>query len=319
MNANFTDQLTTLFEPNVDALSSIFTTALNRNVKVTLTEVRPTDIDELLQMFSGEVVITNVPFTSGMPEALDFLMQKSTAAVLADLMLMGEGDADFNPEEHLDAVSELIGQISGGLCTYMAELKGDSVAADSPSTVLGTLENMTSKWISSFMAEFQLEIDGTNTELIAIQFPPEIIDELQALNYGADEQMEDRPPPAVLDDEDELLGSLGNIQESPEVRQAGFEELNDSSVGGNPQNIEALMDLELPVIIELGRTSMFIKDILELNPGSIVELNKLSGEPVDLYINDKRFARGEVVVIDENFGIRITDLVRVEDRIRTLK
>jgi len=79
------------------------------------------------------------------------------------------------------------------------------------------------------------------------------------------------------------------------------------------------MDLELPVIIELGRTSMFIRDILELSPGSIVELNKLSGEPIDLYINDKKFAQGEVVVIDENFGIRITDLVRVEDRIRTLK
>ena len=124
----------------------------------------------------------------------------------------------------------------------------------------------------------------------------------------------DRPPSAVLEETSETNGR-------PEVRPARFEDFASSSdlKGGTSHNIDMLMDLELPVIIELGRTSMFIRDILELGPGSIVELNKLSGEPVDLYVNDKKFALGEVVVIDENFGIRITDLLKVEDRIRSLK
>jgi len=82
--------------------------------------------------------------------------------------------------------------------------------------------------------------------------------------------------------------------------------------------IEMLMDLRLPITIELGRTSMFIKDILKLAPGSIVELDKLSGDPVDLYVNDKKFAEGEVVVIDENFGVRITELIKPEERIKKL-
>ena len=126
--------------------------------------------------------------------------------------------------------------------------------------------------------------------------------------------MEDRPPPAVIEDEAEAHAA-------PEVHAARFEDFGASEhlPAGNAQNIDILMDLELPVIIELGRTSMFIRDILEFGPGSIVELSKLSGEPVDLFVNDKKFAQGEVVVIDENFGVRITDLMKVEDSIRSLK
>ncbi|MBP7462551.1 MAG: flagellar motor switch protein FliN, partial [Candidatus Delongbacteria bacterium] len=86
-----------------------------------------------------------------------------------------------------------------------------------------------------------------------------------------------------------------------------------------PTNIDMLLDISLPITIELGRTSMLIRDILELGHGSIVELNKLAGEPVDILVNDKVIARGEVVVIDENFGVRITSLVGMEERIKSLR
>jgi len=71
-----------------------------------------------------------------------------------------------------------------------------------------------------------------------------------------------------------------------------------------------LSDVYLPVSIELGRTKMLVKEILDLEKGTIIEFNKLAGETVDLLVNDKKFAEGEVVVIDEHFGIRITALVR---------
>jgi len=103
------------------------------------------------------------------------------------------------------------------------------------------------------------------------------------------------------------------------VKEADFQQLSSSDKGGQPRNIDLLMDVELPVSIELGHTKMDISDILSLGPGSIVELDKLVGEPVDLLVNYKRVARGEVVVVEENFGLRITQLVSPEERIKNLQ
>ena len=87
---------------------------------------------------------------------------------------------------------------------------------------------------------------------------------------------------------------------------------------GSDQKIDMLLDVTLPISIELGRTSMPIEDILNLGPGSVVELNRLAGEPVDLLVNDKLIAKGEVVVVDENFGVRVTTMVSQEERLRSL-
>lgn len=85
------------------------------------------------------------------------------------------------------------------------------------------------------------------------------------------------------------------------------------------RNIDMLMDLELSVAVELGRIQMYVKDILELGPGAVVELNKFSGEPVDIYVNDKIFAEGEVVVVEQNFGVRITAMVGPDEKLGNLK
>ncbi|WP_018750924.1 flagellar motor switch phosphatase FliY [Paenibacillus sanguinis] len=95
---------------------------------------------------------------------------------------------------------------------------------------------------------------------------------------------------------------------------------------GNPpfgqvdeNNLNLLMDIPLKVTVELGRTQRQIRDILELSQGSIIELDKLAGEPVDILVNNKLIAKGEVVVIDENFGVRVTDIVSQWDRIQKLQ
>jgi flagellar motor switch protein FliN/FliY len=110
-----------------------------------------------------------------------------------------------------------------------------------------------------------------------------------------------------------------------EVQNAEFQNLEniqsertgDEKIVNN--RLEILLDVLLPVSIELGRTTMFIKDILELDRGSIIELDKLASEPVDVLVNGKKIAEGEVVVIDKHFGIRITNLVAVDERIKNLK
>ena len=84
----------------------------------------------------------------------------------------------------------------------------------------------------------------------------------------------------------------------------------------NEKNSSLLLDVQMPVTVELGKTKMYIKDILSLGEGSIIELDKLAGEPVDLFVNDKLIAKGEVVVIDENFGVRVTDIINPMSRIK---
>ena len=84
------------------------------------------------------------------------------------------------------------------------------------------------------------------------------------------------------------------------------------------RKLDLLMDLSLPVSIELGRTSLLIRDILDLKRGQVVEFEKLASEPVDVLVNGKKMAEGEVVVIEKHFGIRITHLVETSERIRGL-
>ncbi|WP_340024099.1 flagellar motor switch phosphatase FliY [Paenibacillus sp. FSL K6-1096] len=104
------------------------------------------------------------------------------------------------------------------------------------------------------------------------------------------------------------------------VQPVQFANLNAGAFGNiDENNLNLLMDIPLKVTVELGRTQKQIKDILEMSQGSIIELDKLAGEPVDILVNNKLIAKGEVVVIDENFGVRVTDIVSQWDRIQKLQ
>lgn len=112
-------------------------------------------------------------------------------------------------------------------------------------------------------------------------------------------------------------------EDSSSVDSAKFPDMQFGSEGTiysplDPK-LELLYDLQLPVSIELGRTNMLIRDILRLGRGSVIEFDKLVSEPVDVLINGKKVAEGEVVVIDKHFGIRITTLVDPTDRLRGMK
>lgn len=118
-----------------------------------------------------------------------------------------------------------------------------------------------------------------------------------------------------------LLDVLSGEEEdsATPVKQVSFQQLTPSDEAVNKVNIDRLVDVDLNLSVELGRKNMKIKEILSLGPGKIIELDKLAGEPVDLLVNGKLLAKGEVVVVDENFGVRITELVDPLDRIKMLK
>jgi len=109
-------------------------------------------------------------------------------------------------------------------------------------------------------------------------------------------------------------------QRQVNVQPVQFANFNQGGlIQGDGTNLNLLLDIPLKVTVELGRTQKQIKDILELSQGSIIELDKLAGEPVDILVNNKLIAKGEVVVIDENFGVRVTDIVSQWDRIQKLQ
>lgn len=104
-------------------------------------------------------------------------------------------------------------------------------------------------------------------------------------------------------------------QQPVNVRPVEFQTFDTQSLIQQKENIDIIMDVPLEITVELGRTSMKIKEILEFTPGKIIELDKIAGEPIDVLVNGKFVAKGEVVVIEENFCVRITDIVSAENRI----
>lgn len=128
-------------------------------------------------------------------------------------------------------------------------------------------------------------------------------------------------PAAHLDPQSGAASAFGNVpNRNVNVQPVQFANFQPGSyVQHDESNLNLLLDIPLKVTVELGRTHKQIKDILELSQGSIIELDKLAGEPVDILVNNKLIAKGEVVVIDENFGVRVTDIINQWDRIQKLQ
>jgi flagellar motor switch protein FliN len=130
-----------------------------------------------------------------------------------------------------------------------------------------------------------------------------------ALGELAEEGFADSGDESELSDEEEKITATA----------ASFKQLKEENTQEIKNNITMLLDISLPIVVELGRTRMLIEDILNLHVGSVIALDKIAGEPANIVVNNKVMAKGEVVVIDENFGIRITSLLSPVDRLQGLK
>lgn len=144
-------------------------------------------------------------------------------------------------------------------------------------------------------------------------YPPQ----QQMGGYPPQQQMSGYPPQQQMGYPPQQMGGYPPQQQN--VQAAKFSSLNYGTPAGATSNIELLLDVPLTLTVELGRTRMLIKEILELTAGSIIELDKIAGESIDVLINNKLVAKGEVVVIDENFGIRITNIISPHERLQSLK
>lgn len=113
-------------------------------------------------------------------------------------------------------------------------------------------------------------------------------------------------------DENVTQGLEGVAQAAGDVASAAAKAAKPAN---EPRTINFLMDVMLNVTVEVGRARMTIQDLLQLGQGSVIELTKLAGEPLDIYVNGRPVARGEAVIVNEKFGVRLTDIISPEDRL----
>lgn len=367
---NVNDYLTTIEKDTLGEIGNIsfgssattLSTLLNEKVEITTPTVSVIKKKDLLNEFPFEHVNIQVNYLEGFIGENMFVMKSEDAAVIADIMMDGDGQ---NPETHLgdihlSAIQEVMNQMMGSAATSMSTIFNKRVNISPPSIELvdSTGEPDLKKEMDEevfVQVSFQLKvgdlIDSKIMQIIPFPFAHELVEELFTMKE--DDHSEERSEPTseqkvvqeserqdpLIEDsspsvgekvnqtvktkkasqEQQLIG--GNMDKNMnQIQTASFSEFEQVDLSqSEQQNLEMLLDIPLQITVELGRTHQTVKDILELSAGSIVELDKLAGEPVDILVNKKLIAQGEVVVIDENFGVRVTDVVSQTDRLMKLK
>ncbi|MFC4023141.1 flagellar motor switch phosphatase FliY [Oceanobacillus longus] len=332
--------------------ATTLSTLLNQKVEITTPVVNIIERDKLNNEFTFEPVSVQVNYIEGFIGKNVFVIKATDAAIIADIMLGGDGknpDTEMN-DIHISAVQESMNQMMGAAATSMSTVFNKRVDISPPSILnsdgsIGTAVIFDEDvYVKVF---FKLTvgdlIDSNMMQLIPLQFAKQLVDQL----LNAD----DKEAAAALELEDPVVSQkqsnrmqeptshreqlyteankeipkqqhIGNenIAKSAPVQQAYFSNFEKVELNSNEhRNLDMLLDIPLKVTVELGRTKKSIKDILDLSSGSIIELDKLAGEPVDILVNEKLVAEGEVVVIEENFGVRVTDIISLSDRIMKLK
>ncbi|MDR9791896.1 flagellar motor switch phosphatase FliY [Aeribacillus sp. FSL K6-2848] len=315
------------FGSSATALSSL----LNQKVEITTPSVSIINKQELAKEFPHPYVAIEVVFTEGLSGSNLLVIKQSDAAVIADLMIGGDGS---NPDElgeiQLSAVQEAMNQMMGSASTSMSTVLNKKIDISPPRLeLLNVKEGEGTDAIPddellvkvSFRLTVGNLIDSNIMQLLPLDFAKQLVVELMnKAGKEASNNVQTEPEEVRENQQLHIEKSEKEKAQPVEVKPvefATFDEQTNQSV--DTHNLELLLDIPLNVTVELGRTKRSIKQILELSKGSIIELDKLAGEPVDIFINSKKVAKGEVVVIDENFGVRVTDIMSQADRIMNLK
>lgn len=372
--------------------ATALSTLLNQKVDITTPTVVVIPKSKLAEEFPQPYVAIQVSYTEGFSGTNLLVIQQSDAAIIADLMLGGDGiqPADLMGEIQLSAVQEAMNQMMGSSATSMSTIFSKKVDISPPSIdILNVLEGEGTDRLPvddmlvkiSFRLKVGELIDSSIMQLVPLEFAKGLVEELlnpsptieiesgkieDTNTYRTNDLVEPTPIPSASHQQPPMQGGYGGQMQPPtqtypnqeqwgQVPSPGVYQAPPSqaypqgpqhfgspyaSMGAQPnvqpasfssfeqypplqqsesKNLDMLLDIPLQVTVELGRTRRSVKEILELSSGSIIELDKLAGEPVDILVNNRLIAKGEVVVIDENFGVRVTDIISQSDRIKKLR
>lgn len=350
--------LTTLEKDTIGEIGNIslgssataLSTLLGQKVEITTPTVSIVRKTGLKEEFPYEHVSLQVNYVDGFDGENIFLMKATDAAVISNIMLGGDGT---NVDEELtdialSAVQEAMNQMMGSSATSMSTVFDKRVDI-SPPTVeyedIDKLEEVQQKTAEDVFVKvsFQLKvgqlIDSNIMQLIPLGFAKELVQSLLEPNTEKEENVlsNDLSEPVIEDVPVTQTQVQSESTHRPTQRQASHQQIGEKTKENAPvqtasfmeftppdlskqsqRNLDMLLDIPLTVTVELGRTKQTVEEILELTSGSIIELDKLAGEPVDVLVNSKLIAKGEVVVIEENFGVRVTDIVSQKDRLMKL-
>lgn len=344
--ASESDALTSLERDTLGELANIsmgsaattLSALLGKKVEITTPSISIASIKQMKEEYPTPYVIVDVNYTTGLTGSNVLIIHTYDAGVIVDLMMGGDGS---NPpmelnDLHLSAVSEAMNQMMGASCTSLSQMLSKRIDINPPVLDLSQLSERLQFGDDtvvkiSFHVQIQGLVDSEMMQLLPIPFAKDIVAELLSKNDLTKYQPDKKPAENEftkkpnLREETKLPLSGGaepprNGQHQVPVATAQFSSLvQEAAPAAVPTNLELILDVGLQLSVELGRTQKKIKEILELNVGSIVELDKLAGEPVDILVNGKLLAKGEVVVIDENFGVRVTEILSPIDRVRNLR
>ncbi|MCY8490134.1 flagellar motor switch phosphatase FliY [Bacillus atrophaeus] len=326
--------------------ATALSTLLNQKVDITTPSVTVISKSKISDEFPHPYVAIEVNYTEGFSGSNLLVVEQSDAAIIADLMIGGDGKgADPSLGEiHLSAVQEAMNQMMGSAATSMSTVFSKKIDISPPRVELLDVneEKGTDRIPADEMlvkVSFRLKvgelIDSNIMQLYPITFAKDLISDL--MNTGSsNEDIQQEEPEETYEAPEEAVMPEPRLESQPQPTpkrqgkpkkaapvQVAPVEFSAFDPNEAPQarlnNLDMLMDIPLSITVELGRTKRSVKEILELSAGSIIELDKLAGEPVDILVNQRIVAKGEVVVIEENFGVRVTDILSQAERINNLK
>jgi len=272
------------------AAGPALTTALNHPLTVSVEAVAATTMREFLEELEAPWAFVDMTYQRGMTGTHWLIASRKSALALA-----GDPGAEVVDLEarHKEAIRNTANQLLHAAGPPLMPLFGRSIAY-APVTV------------HVISRDEELPGDLSREQRVWILHA-------RAAGEGIDFEM------ALTIDEALAHDICALRANEPEAAAAGERRGAESGGGGGGSKIDMILDVTLPVAVELGRARMQIQDILKLAPGSVIALDKSAGDPVELFINDRAIAKGEVVIIDENFGVRLTSIVTAAERIRTLR
>lgn len=281
-----------------DTFISSLSAITSRAVNLSISEVFKGNGDSVFEGYDDETLASAKEEESGYESGL--LYRTRDITMLADYMLAGDGESkDEIDDDTKDAVQEMTTQL---LSSLNVPLEG-AFEKKFSFKVNDILKNMSSSLYQSqeyIVLDLSGDVDG-----IILNF--RFFADYGLLDRLASEESNEN----VLDDGgiEALLG--GSFFDESDDKDGGS--------GSSPKNLDLLLDIDIPISVRMGSAKLFLKDILGLGPGNIVELEQNADEPIELAINDKVIARGEVVIVDGYFGFRIKEIVSKAERIRKLK
>ncbi|MDR0551085.1 MAG: flagellar motor switch protein FliN [Spirochaetaceae bacterium] len=302
----------------LDAQSSNVSAMTGSEVKFGALSLSSSTRDAFLAELPDTVTSVKIDFTSGFPGEHIFLMSEDTAKAIASLMNKEENPA--LDEMAMSVIGEVISQMTGTEITALTNKTGNkSIASASPEAANVAKATAPLPSDTFVTAEYDLFL-GAGTHKIWEIFGTQTASGIAAAIRAASAPPPQSPTQGMGGVGGGAMGGMGAggfggvFTQTPGVQPVQFPGLTPALSQREQGNIGLLMDVFMEMTVELGRTRKLIKEILSMGEGTIIELDKLAGEPVDILVNHVPIAKGEVVVIDENFGVRVTEIVSPAER-----